>query len=117
MRVINADVLFSILHDKMKGAEEWRRISKNDAAVECANTAYDTLYNLKMEIEDEVETIEEKPVRRGRWITKDGIINCSVCNDAGWSAVPYEALVKHFNFCPNCGAKMEGVAGGPKWKE
>ena len=47
------------------------------------------------------------PVRHGRWFIKDGIIDCSVCNNSGWSATPYESLVRHFNYCPNCGARMD----------
>lgn len=119
MRIIDADVLFSILHEKMKGAEEWRRISKHDAAVECANTAYDTLYNLKMELEDEVETINEptietKPVRRGYWLYTEAWphrVYCSVCYRTyalkHWQIWEDGSLARAY--CPNCGAEMEGV--------
>lgn len=55
----------------------------------------------------DIPSADVAPVRHGRWIIKHGIIDCSVCNDAGWSVVPYETLVKHFNYCPNCGAKMD----------
>ena len=118
MRVIEADVLFSILHEKMKGAEEWRRISKNDAAVECAETAYVTLYNLKVELEDEVETIDEPRVR-ARWINETVIHRktgeeararfCTCCGAAyvNYRDVPDIEDVAP-NFCPNCGAEMEG---------
>lgn len=116
MRVINADVLFSILHEKMKGAEEWRRISKHDAAVECAETAYDTLYNLKMELEDEVTTIEAEPVRRAKWVP-DGIDKwrCSVCGAGNnyayeWSVSRGKKLQD--NYCPHCGARMDGDDNG-----
>ena len=112
MRVIDADVLFSILHDKMKGAEEWRRISKNDAAVECSETAYVTLYNLKAELEDEVETIEEETIKHAKWVKVYGdhlsmghrvwALACSKCDRLG-DGTP---------FCPHCGAKMEGVTDG-----
>ena len=44
-------------------------------------------------------TIEAEPVRRGKWVL-DGKYDrhCSLCN---------ENVVWSFNYCPNCGAKME----------
>lgn len=43
----------------------------------------------------------------GRWITRGDCIYCSECRKSRWSRIPYESLVKRFNYCPNCGAKME----------
>lgn len=43
------------------------------------------------------------PVAHGRWITKyEGLPFCSACgyNGAGYMAV-------NWNYCPNCGAKMD----------
>lgn len=45
--------------------------------------------------------------RKGKWINKNGIINCSVCGHCSWS-MSFGHLVKSFNFCPNCGADMRG---------
>lgn len=66
---------------------------------------------------DEMPTIEAEPVRHGRWILQDTSywrstnagdvqinrvnLKCSVC---GWRN--YEK--KYYNFCPNCGKKMDG---------
>ena len=55
-----------------------------------------------------VQTVE--PVRRGKWIvspreeweTFDECI-CSVCNTVEYFNVGW----KRFNYCPNCGARME----------
>ena len=52
---------------------------------------------------DKLETLEER--RRGRWVdierikVKDWVVRCSLCG------CPQD--YKH-NFCPNCGARMEG---------
>ena len=47
-------------------------------------------------------------VRHGKWLCSDDIYEtavCSVCNfDTG---EPYEFVKKSWNFCPNCGAKMD----------
>lgn len=49
-------------------------------------------------------TIEER--KKGKWIIDGECIDCSVCRHSKWSRVPFEDLVKRFNFCPNCGADM-----------
>ena len=53
------------------------------------------------------------PVRHGRWInwgksgtpTYDNYGTCSVCHEGA------EIHTEHRNYCPNCGAKMDGGAG------
>lgn len=54
----------------------------------------------------EDDETEIDPVKRGRWIEEPGMFMCSVCYDP-WSAED-EAMIKEFNYCPNCGAQMEG---------
>ncbi|MGN1090081.1 MAG: hypothetical protein ACI4Q6_06725, partial [Huintestinicola sp.] len=45
------------------------------------------------------------PVKHGRWISEDSkIFKCSEC-DYGFE---HEGYMQFFNFCPNCGAKMDG---------
>lgn len=44
------------------------------------------------------------PVKHGHWIYADGIFKCSEC-DYGFE---HEGYMHFFNFCPNCGAKMDG---------
>ena len=54
-------------------------------------------------------TMEAEPIRRGQWIVKGDVDGhakwdgCSICG--------YELSVinsgKNYNFCPNCGAKMD----------
>lgn len=49
-------------------------------------------------------SIEATPVRRGRWKWIFGKPYCEFC-----AVEPYRASNKDMpNFCPNCGAKMDG---------
>ena len=48
---------------------------------------------------------QPEPVRRGRWVEGSGMFMCSVCHDV-WST-ENEEMIKGFNYCPWCGAKME----------
>lgn len=45
---------------------------------------------------------------KGHWIKRLGSINCSVCKHSNWSD-SFEDLVRSFNYCPNCGARMKGA--------
>ena len=56
---------------------------------------------------EKMRPIEER--KKGKWIyTRPySAINCSSCHHCSWS-MPYEDLVKSFNYCPNCGADMRG---------
>lgn len=55
-------------------------------------------------------TIDAEPVVHGRWIKWDdeSTYDCSICGDA---FTLYEGTPKsnHYNYCPNCGAKMDEV--------
>lgn len=49
-------------------------------------------------------TIEAGSVKHGKWIFAcDGIIMCTCCKEAYCSAPIFPR-----NYCPNCGAKMDG---------
>lgn len=56
----------------------------------------------------DIPAADVAPVRHGQWEMNsdrpDNII-CTNC-DAGFDVWKYEA--KDFNYCPNCGAKMDG---------
>ena len=55
-------------------------------------------------------TIEAEPVRRGKWIafhqSGDLGYKCSSCNRHAYG-VDVEMFGGDYNYCPNCGAKME----------
>lgn len=48
------------------------------------------------------EDVQE--VRHGYWEPWNGMFLCSVCSDMATS----KAQVNIFNYCPNCGARMDG---------
>lgn len=54
-------------------------------------------------------TILPSAERRGRWIEEVGGVYCSCCWD-GWAEEDSD-MAKAFNFCPNCGAKMDTGEG------
>ena len=64
--------------------------------------------------EDTGLTADVQPVKRGRWITWDdsGFTKCSCCNSEYYiSALQTVGDSEGFvNFCPNCGARMDGDA-------
>ena len=51
-------------------------------------------------------TIDAVPVKHGKWIVKGQDIFCSVCGEE--SAYTWSGASKFSNYCPNCGAKMDG---------
>lgn len=58
---------------------------------------------------DEQTTIEEEPVRHGEWIEPEEYTghtewHCSYCGDVVYTICGYPSA----DYCPNCGAKMEG---------
>ena len=58
--------------------------------------------NILGEIADEVPAADVAPVVHGHWVYG---CQCSVCGDGHG---PYNAHHKaYYNYCPNCGAKMD----------
>lgn len=67
---------------------------------------------------EDAPTIGAELVRRGRWGEKEHFTNdecpidewqsarCSVCGK--YHTTPYMYYFDVYNYCPNCGAKMEG---------
>ena len=53
---------------------------------------------------EEVPTVEAEPVRHGHWIEKDDECECPFCGKA-WNYI--DNCTETFNYCPNCGAKMQ----------
>lgn len=58
---------------------------------------------------DDMPTVDAVPVRHARWLVNEKMrwIVCSACGTnvpvvAGW------CMDAHINFCPHCGARMDG---------
>lgn len=93
MRLIDAD--------KMR--DDWLENGENDYV-------YDT--NAVLESIDAQPTVDAAPVVHGRWITeywKSGYIKRCYCSECG---EPPKDAYKPDNYCPQCGAKMDGAKDG-----
>lgn len=51
---------------------------------------------------ESVPTID--PVKLGRWVADETTMRCSECEKTYWFR-----FAEHWNYCPNCGAKMESA--------
>lgn len=92
-RLIDADALEKKLHEL--ALDEWNQgvsTSWSNAYLECEDMVYNA------------QTIEPK---HGHWIEEIGMFLCSECGDS-WGT-EMEEMVRSFNYCPNCGAKMGEV--------
>lgn len=59
-----------------------------------------------------VPSADVQEVKHGEWIVRNRkkVIHCSICNNVVPILMCYgEPLKIHYNFCPSCGAKMDGV--------
>lgn len=57
-----------------------------------------------------VESVDAVPVRHGEWEKHKSIFICSCCL-TGYKEQPTMMGKPLFEFCPVCGAKMDGKAG------
>lgn len=104
MRLIDANKAKEILKKLLL---ETAMNNTGDFSIMCVNIAMeriDTWIGL-------VPTVDAEPMRHGRWIYKGArgrfpVCECSVCGNvenADWAV-----LGDNVNYCPNCGAKMDG---------
>lgn len=91
--------------------------------VSCTFTGKHRLFNDGQYIDDcplvEVSSADVAEVKHGEWIEKETFYDenadvisdwqsarCSVCNT--YHTTPYSYYFTDYNFCPNCGARMDG---------
>lgn len=95
MRLIDADDLKEIAHEMIEEDPE----------------AFNGGYSYNAVTVDEIDnapTIDAAPVVRGENLKAEwlSLFECSVCHWECWDSVPCDS--EAFNFCPNCGARMDG---------
>jgi hypothetical protein len=58
----------------------------------------------------EAPTIDAVPVVHGRWVFKERAhyFKCSLCKEPIPYKFGYAGSRRYYNYCPNCGAKMDG---------
>ena len=85
-------------------------IKKREHDVVLANGAKHRCFDTTML--SEIPTVDAEPVVHGHWNeAKDGTLWCSVCistapyDEDSWG---YVLNAPHYDYCPNCGAKMDG---------
>ena len=61
----------------------------------------------------DIPTIETEP-KRGRWVLKERAhyFKCSLCKEPIPYKFGYADSRRYYNFCPNCGAKMDAERKG-----
>ena len=82
-------------------------IEREAAQAECKKYKFSESYDAFVVdcILKSIPAADVAPVRHGRWYwAKDGHCKCSVCEQ--YATV--KRLVVKTNYCPNCGAKMDG---------
>lgn len=94
MRLIDADELVRNIDELSKDAGFYRAI-----------------YNGFSNVISRSPTIEAEPVRHGRWVSDevDVLFHCSVCETQISTSWDYDCD-EMWNYCPKCGAKMDGEA-------
>lgn len=64
-----------------------------------------------LESQDEVEA---EPVKHGRWVRPEGFYWRPECSECGYYGSVLDEPIIPFNYCPNCGAKMDGEDNAEK---
>lgn len=93
MRLIDADALPKIKFHPLP----YTQIVPSDADKESYKRGWNDAVDAIVECTDTID-----PVKHGKWINEE---TCSVCGES----VLYDTDL--CNYCPNCGAKMDGGEG------
>lgn len=81
------------------------RVKEDDYAPDVAQAIYDFVVDM--------DAADVAPVVHGAWekTSMDGFLRCSVCYDCYIEEIWLDGEKECWNFCPHCGAKMDGGDG------
>ena len=84
-------------------------IRKDHCDKEHANGHFINGIESVLEYVENLPAVDVAPVRHGRWEKQSGLYSCSECG----MTCPYDVqadVIEYWacNYCPNCGAKMDG---------
>ena len=80
--------------------------SANSLGNSAFRDVYDTVNRLRL-----IPAADVQAVRHGRWIAVDfHSVKCALCGFAVDIMKVDAHVLNHMNYCPNCGAKMDGGA-------
>ena len=89
-----------------------KKIFKSDSFAQQATAM---LWYAIKDIMEEIVKIKENKIepltedqKKAKWSCSDEMYETAICTACDWnSKEPFDYILKHFNFCPNCGAKIE----------
>ncbi len=90
---------------KMIDADNLKLVIRDDDEIDGRNFA-----RMKMHIDD-APVVDAKPVVHGRWVHDKPWLFGFECNRCGKWILP-EGTNGDMNYCPNCGALMDGDVNG-----
>ena len=77
-----------------------KRLKKEECDCECLWAILD------------IPTVDVAPVRHGEWASEETAVTCTACGrsyDTDFEVK--QNVIRDFDYCPNCGAKMDGKDG------
>ena len=61
----------------------------------------------------DIPTADVAPVRRGEWASEETAVTCTACGRSYDTDFEIKRnVIRDFDYCPNCGAKMGGDKNG-----
>ncbi len=100
MRLIDADALNDEMYHKSFEVDNGRNVWNSGLWIR---------YKIFEEAIRDAPTVDAVPVRHGKWTRENnyGIWKCGECGCKVNRANPLKGNIWNYNYCPNCGAKME----------
>lgn len=87
-----------------KRLQRERLLGRSETYITDACNPIVATYERVMQIVNSMPTADVQEVRHGKWEQENDIFTCSEC---GYQ-FECEGYTQFFNYCPNCGAKMDG---------